>query len=329
MSSVNNNNQDQRVKFIECKDFQIAKFKVNKLSDKEKTKYESKQTIMFPKYIYPDSQSQEGSHLYIRTGPIQLVQFGIPVINEVTKEFYKTEKSKMKIVIPWDTNSQACNELFHVLEAIDKYMEGEKGYKSLLTTKNMDYISLVKEAREEDKENKKPARMACCNAKLSLHYTKNDDDVQLKTTFWVIDPDTKKPKDACVKNHDDAIKLLPWKSTAKFLLKLSKFWAAKQNKGKCGISIVCEQVEVVNTYKKENDQVDTSKYVFDSVSKSDSELDTSSPNGDKDEEHLKDKKDIKQKGRFKIDEDDEEDDEEEDKIPKKKSPNKPISRARN
>src|SRR5580692_3895964 len=99
---------------IDDKDFDITKLTFTEVDFKsDRTPM---QGIAFPGYYYSSGQS---STLVFKTGPICLVQYGIP---KLSPKWIKDDRDREYIKVPYDLTQPSCVSLFSMLKSIDDYM---------------------------------------------------------------------------------------------------------------------------------------------------------------------------------------------------------------
>lgn len=233
---------------IEIKDFKSKNLKFTEL-DTEKNK---KQFISFCNYKY---KNEKTSAFRFRTREILFSQYGIPSLGE----YYKTDADRDFVKVPFDPAQQACVELQKMVTEIDEYIMKNKDEVLGKYAPLYEYVPIVKKPAEPDelnkiiedpsdekkKEKKKPSQppMLYCKVKFNTDF----ETKEVRTHVFVRN-DEGKPDPVDTKTITDLNKYLKWQSTARFIIKISKLWAAKakdkNGKRTFGISLKCEQLEI-------------------------------------------------------------------------------------
>lgn len=236
------------------------KVNANKLTFTEldtKNERSAGQSICYPNYEYLPNIKK---NFIVRTQPIKLVQYGIPLMNEKTKKWIKSDKDREYIRIPYNPEDPNSVSFFNMLEEIDK--RTLELQPTIFGTKSSQYkyIPLVKEPSEfEENEddtqehqvrNKQPTepRMKFCKVKIDTDY---NDDRRVVTAVFA---DGNKDPVPDIKTISDMAEYVTWQSTVKFIIMVNKLWAEKTKlkgtKKEFGITMKCLQLEITEKATK-------------------------------------------------------------------------------
>ena len=252
-------------------EFDISKFYLDPITEKKVAKdaKPEKQFTAFPKYLYPvpkgSKGTEQGQKCIIITGNILMDKGGIPTIDG---EYRKTEDDCMYFHIPL---REGCEDAMTLstkfLEPLDAQLtkkideESGRGFITFAKDKertldNLSYSPCITECDPEagagrPTDPQKVYRRV--KVKLATLFKENRDEnepQQITTKVFTCDENgDPNPEPENVNTLEDLRKLLVWKSTAKFAIEVTRFWAAKslETKGKtklrkCGITLKCLQM---------------------------------------------------------------------------------------
>lgn len=248
-------------------------FDINRFSIPAQTYFNANdlQHTLYPKYNHPTTGL---SDCLILTEPIRLAKGGITPFNE---KWHSSEESCMNIRVNTE-NPGMVNLITNVCEPIDNLMKKElcKLNGNFIIIKKQDntstplqklnyhpIIRIISNNYNDDEDDIKPGP-SNTRIILNLHkrknYTKLDNKgkplIDITTRIFI--PENKfapvgerafKTTPEPITCLNDVRQLVPWNSTVRFIFKVQKFWSQKQptNGTKlCGISLVCEQIYVID-----------------------------------------------------------------------------------
>jgi hypothetical protein len=241
MTSISKSNGKPIV--IDCDQVNVKRLSFTELDgNRNKT-----QQICFPYYEYMPGTKK---NFLFKTGPIKIVQYGIPGITEHTERWIKSDDDRAYVRIPYDETQKDCVNLFQMLLKIDDVMINNFQQKIFGSNANKyKYVPLVKDPPEIDdiainsKNRNVPQkpRLRFCKAKFDTDF--NDKKI-LTGIFVKIDGKAVKQS---VTTMTDVHKFLCWNSTARFVLLMNKLWANKtmvNGQRNFGLMLKCLQVEI-------------------------------------------------------------------------------------
>lgn len=257
---------------VDANNFNIQNLIIPKVD--KNFKYNNKnQYIAFPKYRYSSTNEE---NLFIRTGPIKIVQHGIfRIDNEYTKE----DKDRQFIRIPYDESQEACVELFKLFEKIDDYCR--KNQKKIVDPikKNFkyEYSPIIRKPMADD-----PKIMKYAKINFAVNYETKRLDTKVFTR------DNGKPE-LCEGVHTmtDLEEYVRFLGTYQFAISLFKFWAMKRpmdanQPAKFGVSFKCHQVDVIEL-PQGGVKYDFGKSLFDDTNNDSQSVDDDSESKDNQE----------------------------------------------
>lgn len=219
---------------IKCASFDISKFSITDMID---SKYIKTKMISYPIYNFDKNCSQ----LIFETDPIKFHQYGIPRLHNI---FYKTDKDRNFIKIPYDHEQKACIDLFKVLEKIDNFMISNKKNIFGKSSDKYVYVPLVK--KPSSKNDQEYIKSCYCYARLCNDYKTNE----LTTAVFERDDDKKFSHLLNIKSVTGLTKHFKWRSTARFILMTNKIWIDKKSNNneikEYGVSLRCLQIEILS-----------------------------------------------------------------------------------
>ncbi|AYV84444.1 MAG: hypothetical protein Hyperionvirus25_30 [Hyperionvirus sp.] len=251
---------------IDCEKIDVKKVSISPLDTKNERL--AGQGMSFVNYEFlPKVQKS----FIFKTGPIKLVQGGIPQMNDYTSKWCKSDKDREFFKVPCDPNQPNSVALFDMLERLDKHtQECAPGIFGANHNKYK-YIKLVKEPFEPEEddeakaaggdEKKKYERLKFCKVKFDTDFNDNR-----KITTAVFVNENGKPTQHQCPTVTDVEQQMTWGSTARFVIMVSKLWAEKQAKGGKGalkeysLTMKCLQLEVL----QKPDKLGSTKKVFQS-----------------------------------------------------------------
>jgi hypothetical protein len=216
------------------------------------------QSIAYPNYEYIPNVKK---NFIFKTDIIQISQYGIPMMNDKTKEWIKSDKDREYFRLGHDKTQASCNSLFKMLKDIDARVLELMPVIFGANANKYKYIPLVKEASESEEEEvpekgdsikPKVDKMNFCKVKLDTDY---NDDRRITTAIFVTE-NGKPVLQENVNTVSDVAEHLTWNSSARFVIMMNKLWAEKvPKKGKgqpkeFGISMKCLQLEVTDKSAK-------------------------------------------------------------------------------
>lgn len=269
-------------KTIKCRKFNINHFSVGEIDFKnERMKGQGMAYVNYGK-----------GQCVLQTREITMMERGIPRFN---KEFAETDAKRSFVKIPFLPDQNSCMELRACLEALDAYCI--KHQKKIFGKRSdkYEYSKLVKPLRvaevddddsEDEDDNGKEKTVwestDFCKAKLDTDFNSGE----LKTVFYVntpLDNDSEKTIRVKTKFKDinDLCTVFNWKCKAKFIIKVTRLWAAKSkfggaNKKFFGLSLKIIQIAV--TPGEGSKKMDNEDFGFEDSSDDESDEDTNAVN---------------------------------------------------
>lgn len=198
--------------------------------------------------------------LVIQTGTFKTVGFsGIPRngTDEKGDPFYKSEKDRAKLQIPYDEEQEACNELKNFAQSIDKIVikNKEKIFEEVTDDADPNDYTYNELFKELDKKKIKKMKETgnkiypMMKTDLEAYVNKENKDVlDYKTVIFVRDEDTKKFTKVNIKSLADAESHVPRGSEQICVLQFDRLWASQSKIGGSylfGIKVKCVQIYVI------------------------------------------------------------------------------------
>jgi hypothetical protein len=239
-------------KTINYTDFIPSNLGFTEVEENERTKG---QLIGFHNYLIDGTNF----NIEIQTPWLELITYGIPILNEKTQQYYDVESKRAKIKIPLDLNNPEILLFAQKIKEIDELMDTPE-MKQKILGKNLgknpkkyekySYSSIFREPNDEeniddDKPKSKFITPPFINVKLDIEYQTN------KLQTKVFEKSTENGK--IIRNrldHIDTIdglgSILKYKSKFRAIIKPFKIWATspKTPDLKWGISLRLTRIEI-------------------------------------------------------------------------------------
>jgi len=256
-SKSNSSQSSSAVELLFAKDrkaFNIDNLKIHEIdteSGNDKIPYFAKVT-----YAY-DGKTQKP--LLIVTDSIVISKGGIPGLDGQNRV---TDSDREYMYMPYDTNQDACNDLFHILKQIDDKMEEEIGVKKnsdkFVRTKNPDKQKsidelayswpLIGQSQPDTEKYPNATPYHRCKMQFWKKYEKDQqasEPKEILTELYIGKSDEREP----IKTVGEFAAQIPLKSKCRFIIQLTKIWISrnkkKGNAGKfreCGLSLCMKQI---------------------------------------------------------------------------------------
>lgn len=217
-------------------DFKPANLSSTKLEENERS---NGQLIGYPRY----KDNGVDKKLELQLSWVQLLAYGIPLLNDKTKHFFPTESSRAHLRFPFNGNTDEEKEVEAKFRELDKILGGEEKKKEFLgnKSKKYEYTPIVRDpqsnADDEDeppvkKDMDKPPPYKPAYAKFKLDLEWPDNKVKTKVFESLLDPETGKRTrtKVDVESIDDVASVVRYKSNVRCIVGPVKFWAHPSTK---------------------------------------------------------------------------------------------------
>jgi hypothetical protein len=220
---------------VNYSEFNPANLSFTKLEENERS---NGQLIGYPRF----SHNGKDSTLELQLPWIKLTTYGVPTLNEKTKNYYKTDTDRAHIRLPLDTEIPEISVLVEKIKAIDTMMSDPENAKKLLgkNYKKYKYSPIFREAivqqlddndsdSDEDTKKKeiKPVANKPAYIKLKLDLSWPDNNV--KTMIFSSELDVESNKRSRTKidvtTIDDVASIIRYQSNIRCVAKPFKAWA--------------------------------------------------------------------------------------------------------
>jgi len=323
-------------KTITYKEFKPENLTFTKFEENDRS---NGQLVSFPRYVHEGKEVR----VEIQTPWIDLDMYGIPTLNEKTKNYYKTDKDRAHLRLPLDLSKPEIAEFANKLKAIDKTNNDPETSKKLLGKNSKKYTyqtifreALVQQNDDDDDEDDAPKKPSKTSTITKLPYMKGKLDVEygtdnIKTKVFnsvIEDPnegEKRKRTPIEVTTVDDICSVVKYKSRIRCVLKPFKGWAHPVSKKdpEFGIGWKVVRIEVDNVQFSQSSTNDSNEFIdsdtedeLPKVSSQPKKVEAVSKNDDTDESDSSDSEEaVLAPSQPKIVEVDSSDDESEDEAP--------------
>jgi len=251
---------------VKHNDFKPENLNSTKLEENDRS---NGQLMGYPRY----NDNGIDKRIQIQLSWTQLLAYGIPLLNDITKNFFPKESSRAFLKYPFNQSNEEEKEVETMFRQIDNIFNNDEKKKELLGSKSKKYeyspivrdpLVNIDEDDDDDKpkKNKTPAyKPPYAKFKLDLEYETN----KVKTEVYesLLDSETGKRTrtKVDVETIDNVAEIARYKSRVRCIVSPVKFWAHPSNKKDPQYGIVWRLVKIEvdkiqdaykSTYESEN-----------------------------------------------------------------------------
>jgi hypothetical protein len=240
---------------VNYSEFNPANLSFTKLEENERS---NGQLIGYPRF----SHSGKDSTLELQLPWIKLTTYGVPTLNEKTKNYYKTDTDRAHIRLPLNTENSEISVMVEKIKAIDTMMADPENAKKLLgkNYKKYKYSPIFREAivtqlddgsdSDEDSKKKevKPVsnKPAYIKLKLDLSWPDNNVKTKIFSSELNVESNKRSRTKIDVTTIDEVASVIRYLAKIRCVIKFVKAWAHPITKKdpEYGIGLKVIRVEV-------------------------------------------------------------------------------------
>jgi len=258
-------------KTITYKDFNPENLTFTKFEENDRS---NGQLVSFPRYVHEGREVR----VEIQTPWIDLDMYGIPTLNDKTKNYYKTDKDRAHLRIPLDLSKPDIADFANKIKTVDKIINDSETSKKLLgkNSKKYTYQSIFREAQiqqtdDDDEDTSKVVtktsvtKLPYMKGKLDIEY--GTDNIKTKVFNSVLEDSNESEKRKRtpieVTTVDDICSVVKYKSRIRCVLKPFKGWAHPVSKKdpEFGIGWKVIRIEVDNVQMNQSSLNDSNEFI--------------------------------------------------------------------
>jgi hypothetical protein len=260
-------------KTITYKEFNPENLTFTKFEENDRS---NGQLVSYPRYVHQGREVR----IEIQTPWIDLDMYGVPTLNEKTKNYYKSDKDRAHLRLPLDLSKPDIFEFAEKIKIIDAINSDPENVKKLLgkNAKKYTYQPIFREAliqqNDDDDDEDVPKKSSKLSSIIKLPYMKGKLDIEygtdnIKTKIFNSilenpnESEKRKRTQIEVSTVDDVCSIVRYKSKIRCVLKPFKGWAHPTSKKdpEFGIGWKVVRIEVDDVQTSQSSNNDSNEFI--------------------------------------------------------------------